>query len=168
VGRTAINLTGQEFGRLRVMARAGSRNTKALWLCQCECGNVTKVYGHHLRLGETKSCGCLARTESGNRLTARLTVHGHCKSSPSRTYNSWRGMVNRCYREITTGYEWYGGLGVTVCERWHTFENFLADMGERPAGLTLDRYPNPAGNYEPGNCRWATPAQQESNKRKAR
>jgi len=76
-------------------------------------------------------------------------------------------MVQRCTNPNTPGWKWYGGAGITVCARWCEFTGFLADMGERPEGKTLDRYPNPAGNYEPGNVRWATPYEQRHNRRKA-
>ena len=81
---------------------------------------------------------------------------------------SWESMKRRCFNPKVCGYAYYGGCGITVCDRWlgeHGFANFLADMGERPSGKTLDRYPNPAGNYEPGNCRWATSKEQATNKR---
>ena len=82
------------------------------------------------------------------------------------TYISWAQMLNRCRNPKASNYDRYGGAGVTVCERWQQqFENFLIDMGVRPPGTTLDRYPNMAGNYEPGNCRWATPKEQTANRR---
>jgi hypothetical protein len=82
-----------------------------------------------------------------------------------RTYASWRSMMSRCYNPKATAYENHGGRGIIVCEEWHNFENFLSDMGERPPDKTLDRYPNNDGNYEPGNCRWATWSEQNKNKR---
>lgn len=82
---------------------------------------------------------------------------GHC----SRTYNSWRSMKKRC-----TSHPRYNGKGIAICERWVKFENFLEDMGERPEGTSLDRWPNPAGDYEPNNCRWATPHEQRINQRR--
>lgn len=84
--------------------------------------------------------------------------------SPTRL--SWVAMKERCYRTTHENYPQYGGRGISVCERWRkSFKNFLADMGERPAGMTLDRYPNTEGNYEPGNCRWATMKQQQRNRK---
>jgi hypothetical protein len=90
--------------------------------------------------------------------------HGHASGgSDSRTYRIWAGMKQRCLNPKTTHYGYYGGRGIKVCERWMDYRNFLADMGEAPEGLSLDRI-NPDGNYEPGNCRWATDKVQANNK----
>jgi hypothetical protein len=86
----------------------------------------------------------------------------------SITYTSWQAMLGRCRNPANDHFAQYGGAGVTVCERWTSFENFLDDMGERPEGQTLDRYPDKTGNYEPANCRWATPQQQSWNRRSGR
>lgn len=91
-------------------------------------------------------------------------IHGHRARTPSRTYSSWNGMMSRCSNPCATGYERYGGAGVSVCERWRDFSCFLADMGERPPGKSLDRYPDRKGSYEPSNCRWATPLEQAMNR----
>ena len=91
--------------------------------------------------------------------------HGHAGAKLSPTYVVWASMLTRCTNPRSTSYPEYGGRGITVCERWRLFGNFLADMGERPTGRTLDRYPNRKGNYEPGNCRWATPRKQANNAR---
>ena len=104
--------------------------------------------------GYAKSCGC-SRNKTGK--TWRRNIQ-------SREHNSWNGMKERCLNPKATGYALYGGRGIRVCERWMTFKNFLLDMGPRPANTSLDRYPNPCGNYEPGNCRWASPKQQRNNR----
>lgn len=108
--------------------------------------------------GDTASCGCL-RSEVAAKLNAK---HGLAHSGS--TYDIWVLMRQRCNNPKATGYRYYGGLGVTVCKRWDDYELFLQDMGERPAGLTLDRE-DPFGNYEPGNCRWVDWAEQNRNKR---
>lgn len=99
----------------------------------------------------------------------RKIIHGHAiRKSITREYITWASMIQRCYDASAQNYPRYGGRGVKVCERWRTFENFFADMGDKPKGMTLDRYPNNDGNYEPGNCRWATASQQARNRRPAR
>lgn len=99
---------------------------------------------------------------------ARKSAHGHAtRGAKSPTYRAWESMLGRCERPSAGGYEFYGGRGIAVCERWHKFENFLADMGERPDGMTLDREES-NGNYEPGNCRWATRKVQNRNRRGTR
>lgn len=155
-----IDLTGDRYGITTVIEYWGRVWTNHhAWLCRCDCGNEHLAGGNHLRTGVTKSCGCL---HSGGRAVER---HGH---HDSRTYSTWEHMIHRCTRPNYYKYHLYGGRGISVCDRWrNSFVAFLEDMGERPEGKTLDRYPNPNGNYEPGNCRWATAKEQARSSRKA-
>lgn len=160
----AIDLTGQIFGRLTVLYRAGTKNTFATWQVRCSCGIEKTVCGHELRTGRTVSCGCYLREIK----RADWLTHG---MSHTPTWRSWDAMVQRCTRPADPSWARYGGAGIQVCKRWlgeQGFANFLADMGERPDGSTLDRFPNRAGNYRPGNCRWATAVEQNNNKRSNR
>ena len=157
-----IDITGKQFDRLTVLKRTTSdQRGEARWICRCECGNETIVLGSNLRSGKTRSCGCL-RFELPQ--GASHPKHGAYKT---REYSSWQHMRRRCLDQNNDKFHRYGGRGITICERWNSFENFLADMGRRPPGLTLDRINND-GNYEPGNCRWATSEEQASNHRMKR
>jgi hypothetical protein len=150
-GRFAIDMTGLRFNRLVVKERAGVRNGHMHWLVRCDCGVEKVVSGSAVRRGHQKSCGCMIRT------------HG---MSRSVTYKSWQSMWSRCTNTASLNYRRYGAVGVTVCDRWDSFENFLEDMGERQPGMSLDRL-DTFGNYEPNNCRWATRAQQDANTRRS-
>ena len=159
-----INISGMRFGRL-VAIDPDKTGKKVKWNCICDCGKKSKVDGSKLRSGETKSCGCLVSELQSERAIKRNTKHGHNKvGRQSPTHKSWTAMLHRCRAPKYSDYKNYGGRGITVCERWKVFENFLADMGERPKGKTLDRI-DVNGNYEPSNCRWATLSEQQRNKR---
>lgn len=153
-----VNMVGFSSGRIRVAELSHMEPGRgAYWRCVCECGNETVVSGKDLRQGKTRSCGCGRNEASGN----RNRTHG---MSRTRAYGAWKGMMSRCYNSNQPHYRWYGAKGVRVCERWHSFDNFYADVGERPEGLTLDRV-DPAGDYGPDNWRWATWHEQRLNRR---
>lgn len=155
-----VSLVGRSFGRLVVTERADTVAGHIRYKCRCECGAEKVIHGSALKAGLTKSCGCMA-TESKK---DRKTQLRHGKTG-SPEWHTWEGMKKRCLNPKAHGYKNYGGRGINVCERWLTFDNFYADMGERPAGMTLDRWPDTNGNYEPGNCRWATKLEQCNNTR---
>lgn len=158
-----LNLTGQTFGKLTVMSESSERggDGSVKWLCHCECGGKTVASSNHLRKGDTRSCGCLK--EHQQRFGS--ITHGHSSGgSVSATYSAWFSMIGRCTNPNNGNYDDYGGRGITVCERWMKFENFLADMGEKPLGLMLDRRNNEQGYY-PDNCRWVNRSISNQNRR---
>lgn len=164
------DITGQKFGRLTVLYRSGTdRNGKATWICRCDCGGMSTTITSHLRNGNTRSCGCLQKEKAAisakkvQPLAAKLApgnkhgyVHGHTslRLGPSPTYSSWQAMLGRCIYPKSAGFYRYGGRGITVCERWKTFENFLEDVGERPSVDYCIARNGDLGNYEPGNAWW--------------
>lgn len=151
------DITGSRFGRLTVVEATGDMCWGVnLWRCICDCGNSHIAPVNKLKDGAIKSCGCL-RDEVTR---AASTKHGDYGSP---TYSSWDSMIQRCTNKKQTSYKRYGGVGITVCDRWLKYENFLADMGARPAGMSLDRI-DPLGNYEVENCRWASPELQARNR----
>lgn len=160
-----VDLTGQRFGRWLVLQEDGRDNRgRVLWWCRCDCGAERAVKGWRLREGTNRSCGCLRRETSAACGRERAT-HG---MSQTRIYNIWKGMLRRTTNPDDSSYQHYGGRGIKVCERWQSLDDFLADMGPTYAdGLTIERI-DVDGNYEPGNCRWATAAEQARNKRNTR
>ena len=159
-----FDLTGMRFNRWSVVRRVeNSKAGQTRWLCKCDCGTGGVVQAAALKTGHSKSCGCLIVETT----IKRSTKHGHATNGISNTYKTWAGMMSRCSDANNDRFFDYGGRGISVHARWHKFEGFLADMGEKPKGSSIDRI-NVNGNYEPGNCRWATHTQQARNKRNNR
>jgi hypothetical protein len=165
MNKKLIDLTGERFGRLKVLKRdtieVGARNGKRgqyRWHCRCDCGNTCSIKSGELRYGHTRSCGCLRREMNFK--------HGHTThSGKTKTYAVWNAMIQRCTNPTSQSYSKYGARGIAVCTRWLKFENFLADMGGKPDGLTLERREND-GIYTKNNCYWATWKDQNNNKRR--
>lgn len=165
-GGRFIDLTDEKFDRLIVTGYAGHKvkpcGVKSLyWWCRCKCGKEGVLVSRtDLRSGDIRSCGCLRAEVSGD----KNRTHGEGYNR-SREYSIWSNMLTRCRNENNEAYPDYGGRGITVCDRWLTFENFLADMGRAPSRrYSLDRLDNDKG-YEPGNCAWRTQKQQCRNRR---
>lgn len=152
-----IDRSGNIFGKLTVLYYAGSRKGRKMWMCGCQCGSAKVVDGSHLVRGNIRSCGCLQTSHQASR-----SNHG---LSGTSEYAAWNEMLRRCSNPSHISWPNYGGRGITVCERWKDFRNFIADIGAKPSRRhSLDRINN-NGNYEPGNCRWATVIQQHNNTR---
>lgn len=159
-----IDLTGKRFSRWLVLSRVeNNRHNQPRWNCLCDCGKEKYVVAGNLTSGVSKSCGCLNIEVHRAVCIARNTTHGLAGSPEHIT---WVNIRQRCENPKCSSYEKYGAKGISVCERWQTFENFLIDMGKKPTPKhTIDRFPDCTGNYEPGNCRWATMKQQQANRR---
>lgn len=151
------DLAGKRFGDWLVIDRSPVESRNIRWLCECACGTRRDVLGYDLKSGKSKGCGCRKAEEC----SVRLTQHGLAHTPE---YQIWHGMIRRCYNPRATGYNYYGGRGIEVCERWrNSFTDFLEDMGFRPSvEHTIDRI-DFKGNYEPQNCRWATWMEQGQN-----
>lgn len=159
------DLTNQKFNRWTAIKFDTIKGKKEYWICQCDCGTIKSVRKEHLIRGNTKSCGCWNSEVTANRNKANAT-HG---MTNTKEFKAWGSMLQRCYNPNTENYPHYGGriIPITVCERWlgsQGFINFYTDLGPAPKGMSLDRI-EVMGNYEPSNCRWATPKQQANNRR---
>lgn len=161
---------GQRFDRLVVLslhgrfAKHGSWK-ETYWLCQCDCGKKKVIAGSNLkRSSKTKSCGCL-HVENNVRLS---TKHGYAnRGATTPEYYIWVKMIRRCHNKKDPAYKYYGARGISVCGEWRkSFSNFIKDMGRRPAHLKSIERRNNNGNYEPDNCKWATPKEQGNNSRR--
>ena len=152
---------GSRFGRLVAVKKTtpqwSGKQSREAWLFHCDCGNEKVIRGDSVCRGFSQSCGCLQREAT--------TKHGHYAGDMATpTYRSWSSMRSRCLTPSDEHFPAYGGRGISICARWNLFENFLADMGERPKGKTLDRI-DVNGDYKPSNCRWATATEQGRNRK---
>lgn len=159
-----IDIAGQRFGRLVALGYSPSIGTRSRWIFRCDCGTLRQINQSNVIRGLTVSCGCRMQE-------TRVNTYRHgfkTRANPSAEYRIWRGMIDRCSNRNNKFWHRYGGRGITVCQRWRDdFLNFYADMGPRPdPSLSLDRIDND-GNYELGNCRWATKSEQAKNRRQS-
>lgn len=171
-----FDLNGQTFGFLKVIGRTPRpehlKDTAAFWLCECiykNCGKQVIVRGCDLKRGHTRSCGCYRVDIHRETHTKHGQTRVGANRKVSKTYNTHQLMIRRCEKTQHPDYYLYGGRGIKVCDRWrNSFEAFHEDMGDPPSEKhSIDRIDS-NGNYEPGNCRWATAIEQANNTRTAR
>ena len=157
------DLTNKRFGRLFVvgLSHVTDGKKRAYWQTWCDCGAEKNIRADHLTSGVVQSCGCMRKERAAAASTLACLTHG---MTGTPTYRSWAMMKVRCLNKENHKFPDYGGRGIRICERWHSFDAFLADMGPRPPGTSLDRI-DVNGNYEPGNCRWADAKTQRANRR---
>ena len=158
MSRPCDNLIGMVFGRWTVVSRSKNRsyNGNVKWLCRCQCGTEKEVAGDFLKRNKSTSCGCYQKEK----------MHWIQLSGISHTpeYTTWMSMLSRCENPNDAAYKHYGGRGITICDEWHDINNFIADMGKKPSGKSLDRI-DVNSHYNKNNCRWATPKEQQNNRR---